>query len=48
MRRHAAAHGIDPSRIIFTDVAQKEEHIRRSRLADIFLDTPRCNAHTTG
>jgi len=48
VRRHAAAHGVDPSRIIFTDVAQKEEHIKRSRLADIFLDTPRCNAHTTG
>ncbi|CAK8542061.1 unnamed protein product [Lathyrus sativus] len=26
----------------------KSEHIRRSSLADLFLDTPLCNAHTTG
>lgn len=44
----AAAHGVDPSRIIFTDVAHKDLHIRRSGLADVFLDTPLCNAHTTG
>ncbi|KAL1367635.1 hypothetical protein HN51_021749 [Arachis hypogaea] len=25
----------------------KNEHIRRSALADLFLDTPLCNAHTT-
>jgi protein O-GlcNAc transferase len=29
-------------------VAAKNEHIRRSALADLFLDTPLCNAHTTG
>lgn len=44
----AAAQGVDPSRIIFTDVADKPQHIRRSGLADVFLDTPLCNAHTTG
>lgn len=37
-----------PQRIIFTDVAHKDLHIRRSGLADVFLDTPLCNAHTTG
>ncbi|KAI7753871.1 hypothetical protein M8C21_025627 [Ambrosia artemisiifolia] len=26
----------------------KNEHIRRSSLADLCLDTPLCNAHTTG
>ncbi|CAH9056596.1 unnamed protein product, partial [Cuscuta europaea] len=26
----------------------KQEHIRRSSLADLFLDTPLCNGHTTG
>ena len=31
-----------------TDVAIKNEHIRRGALADLFLDTPLCNAHTTG
>ncbi|ANB11896.1 hypothetical protein AWJ20_123 [Sugiyamaella lignohabitans] len=35
------------SRIIFTPVAEKNEHIIRSRVCDLFLDTPECNAHTT-
>ncbi|KAI1288191.1 glycosyl transferase family 41-domain-containing protein [Xylaria venustula] len=34
-------------RIIFTDVAPKQQHISRARVCDIFLDTPECNAHTT-
>ncbi|SCV68887.1 BQ2448_1008 [Microbotryum intermedium] len=34
-------------RIIFTDVANKNEHIQRGRVADLFLDTTECNAHTT-
>ena len=46
--QEAAARGVDPARIIFTDVAAKPVHIRRSGLADVFLDTPLCNAHTTG
>jgi predicted O-linked N-acetylglucosamine transferase (SPINDLY family) len=35
------------SRIVFTDVAPKQEHISRARVCDLFLDTPECNAHTT-
>ncbi|KAF1949530.1 hypothetical protein CC80DRAFT_270841 [Byssothecium circinans] len=35
------------SRVIFTDVAQKSQHIARARVCDLFLDTPECNAHTT-
>ncbi|KAJ3216510.1 hypothetical protein HDU67_009377 [Dinochytrium kinnereticum] len=35
------------NRIIFTDVAMKHTHILRGRVADLFLDTPECNAHTT-
>ncbi|OIW29624.1 glycosyltransferase family 41 protein [Coniochaeta ligniaria NRRL 30616] len=35
------------SRIVFTDVAQKKQHISRARVCDLFLDTPECNAHTT-
>lgn len=35
------------SRIRFTDVAPKQEHISRARVCDLFLDTPECNAHTT-
>ncbi|XP_049369936.1 probable UDP-N-acetylglucosamine--peptide N-acetylglucosaminyltransferase SEC isoform X2 [Solanum verrucosum] len=48
LRAHAAAQGLQPDQIIFTDVAMKQEHIKRSSLADLFLDTPLCNAHTTG
>ncbi|BAS78732.1 Os02g0489550 [Oryza sativa Japonica Group] len=39
VRAHAAARGVRPDQIIFTDVAMKNEHIRRSSLADLFLDT---------
>jgi predicted O-linked N-acetylglucosamine transferase (SPINDLY family) len=35
------------NRIMFTDVAQKHQHISRARVCDLFLDTPECNAHTT-
>ncbi|GMN59702.1 hypothetical protein TIFTF001_028800 [Ficus carica] len=48
LRNYAAQRGVQPDQIIFTDVAMKGEHIRRSALADLFLDTPLCNAHTTG
>ena len=48
IRQEAAKRGLDPNRIIFTDVANKPVHIRRSGLGDVFLDTPLCNAHTTG
>ncbi|CAD7702322.1 unnamed protein product [Ostreobium quekettii] len=48
IRQRAQQSGLDHTRIIFTDVAQKHLHIRRSGLADVFLDTPLCNAHTTG
>lgn len=35
------------SRIRFTDVAPKGQHIARACVADLFLDTNECNAHTT-
>ncbi|PCH33636.1 glycosyltransferase family 41 protein [Wolfiporia cocos MD-104 SS10] len=34
------------ARIRFTSVASKDEHVYRSRVADLFLDTMECNAHT--
>ena len=40
--------GVPQGRIIFSAVAPKEEHVRRGRLADLCLDTPLCNGHTTG
>ncbi|KAB8349722.1 hypothetical protein FH972_023737 [Carpinus fangiana] len=35
------------NRIRFTEVAPKAIHISRAAAADLFLDTPECNAHTT-
>merc|ERR1719516_229106 len=47
---HVAAQqmGLKPGRIIFSNVAAKEEHVRRGQLVDVCLDTPLCNGHTTG
>jgi protein O-GlcNAc transferase len=45
--REAESRGIPNHRILFTDVAPKEDYILRNTLADIFLDTPECNGHTT-
>jgi protein O-GlcNAc transferase len=48
IRMEAQARGIPDGQIIFTDVAPKDEHIRRGVCADLFLDTTSCNGHTTG
>ncbi|CAH1416986.1 unnamed protein product [Lactuca virosa] len=40
LRAYAVAQGAQPDHSIFTDVAMKNEHIRRSSLADLCLDTP--------
>ncbi|OAY62760.1 putative UDP-N-acetylglucosamine--peptide N-acetylglucosaminyltransferase SEC, partial [Ananas comosus] len=45
LRAYAVAKGVRPDQIIFTDVAMKSEHIRRSALADLFLTRP-CVMHT--
>jgi len=39
--------GLPPGKIIFSNVAAKEEHVRRGQLVDVCLDTPLCNGHTT-
>jgi protein O-GlcNAc transferase len=44
----AASMGLPPGKIIFSNVAAKEEHVRRGQLVDVCLDTPLCNGHTTG
>ena len=47
-RRYAQAEGVAPDRLIFAGrVTSKGEHLQRIRNADIFLDTPNYNAHTT-
>ncbi len=39
--------GIDPSRLIFADHLNLEDHLNRIKYADLFLDTFPYNAHTT-
>ncbi|KAH8071879.1 protein N-acetylglucosaminyltransferase [Aureococcus anophagefferens] len=48
IRAEARKRGVSDDRIHFTAVSAKDEHIKRGVLADLFLDTPQCNAHTTG
>lgn len=48
IRAEATTRGVKQHRLHFTDVAPKDEHLKRGYLADLFLDTPECNAHTTG
>lgn len=40
--------GLEPNRLIFCDKVPRNDHLRRLRLASLFLDTPAYNAHTTG
>jgi protein O-GlcNAc transferase len=47
LRREAEQRGIAPDRLIFAARAKTEDHLARHRLADLFLDTYYCNAHTT-
>jgi predicted O-linked N-acetylglucosamine transferase (SPINDLY family) len=48
LRNAAQAAGIDPRRIVFAPrVPAMADHLARQRLADLFLDTPAYNAHTT-
>jgi protein O-GlcNAc transferase len=46
--KEAAAHGIDPARLVFADpLPHLSDHLARHCLADLFLDTLPYNAHTT-
>ncbi|MBM4071652.1 MAG: tetratricopeptide repeat protein [Planctomycetes bacterium] len=47
LRREADCRGIDPARLAFAPLMPKADHLARLRHADLFLDTPLCNAHTT-
>ena len=47
LRREAAARGVAPERLVFAGLAVPEHHLARQRVADLFLDTLPCNAHTT-
>ncbi len=47
LRQAAASYDIDPARLVFAKRAPNADHLARHRLADLFLDTLPCNAHTT-
>ena len=47
LKAEALERGIDPRRLIFAPRVSIAAHLGRSRLADLFLDTLPCNAHTT-
>jgi protein O-GlcNAc transferase len=47
LRQEASARGIDPARARFAGQLPLEDHLARYRVADLFLDTLPCNAHTT-
>ena len=47
LKREAEARGVPPQRLVFAPRRPLEEHLARHRLADLFLDTLPCNAHTT-
>jgi protein O-GlcNAc transferase len=47
LRKEAQKRGIDPARLVFAGRMVPEEHLARHALADLFLDTLPCNAHTT-
>jgi protein O-GlcNAc transferase len=48
LRAAARAAGVDPGRIVFAPrMPAMADHFARQRLADLFLDTPGYNAHTT-
>jgi protein O-GlcNAc transferase len=47
LQREAVAHGVDPSRLIFSPKLSVPQHLARQCLADLFLDTLPVNAHTT-
>ena len=47
IKREAESRGINRERLFFTDIAEKEIHVSRCFLADLSLDSPLCNGHTT-
>ena len=47
LRKEAVARGVNAERLIFADRMSLPEHLARHALADLFLDTPPYNAHTT-
>jgi predicted O-linked N-acetylglucosamine transferase (SPINDLY family) len=47
LQQEAEKRGIDSRRLIFAPHMNLADHLARHRLADLFIDTLPCNAHTT-
>jgi predicted O-linked N-acetylglucosamine transferase (SPINDLY family) len=47
LRAEAARRGVDPGRLVFAPRRGAADHLARCALADLFLDTHPCTAHTT-
>ncbi len=47
LRVEAAARGVEASRLVFAPRVDLPDHMARHCIADLFLDTLPCNAHTT-
>lgn len=47
LRREARNAGVDPDRVIFAPRVENAQHLARTALADLFLDTSPYGAHTT-
>ncbi len=47
LRLEAQRRGVDPDRLVFAPRLRNDLHLARHRLADLFIDTYPCNAHTT-
>jgi predicted O-linked N-acetylglucosamine transferase (SPINDLY family) len=47
LKREAAKRGVSSERLVFAKRILPEDHLARHQLADLFLDTWPCNAHTT-
>ena len=45
--RNCAARGIGAARLFVSPLFAKEDHLAHKSLADLFMDTPLFNAHTT-
>jgi predicted O-linked N-acetylglucosamine transferase (SPINDLY family) len=47
LRAEANKRGLSPDRLVFAQKMPLHDHLARHKLADLFIDTLPCNAHTT-
>ena len=47
MKKEASKQNIDSARLIFVEKTNLEDHLSRHSIADLFLDSFNCNAHTS-